>query len=398
MTMINYKKRDNMEYSDEDLTHTYDVSQSDIPVWNAGSVYFDEEVVQYQGKYYKALRKTSAELPGRSKAGIWKELDSVEDGLVYDTDNDLYDDDIVPSPVESKTKVVQHVAKAKKSGQNSSTTKAGGTVKKSVNSSEQVKTAPKVDISPVNKPITKKKTLQEQQDEKNLKQDKIKANSSSEKENSIAAAEVKKMTKSVVRKMTITPNDQHIVNDILREIDFQKIRGLNKDDNNITSNLILTKNAKEESILIWESSHPDVISSSGEVHCPKDGHDVAVNLSVTVRKNQTSSTRFFTLWVKAAEKIYSDEECVNMVFEALNFEHIKGQNLQENSITHDLELLTHGLYNTEIFWASTRRDILDETGHLFKERVTHDTAIRLYAIINKANVERLKYFDLILKL
>jgi len=378
-----------MEYSDEDLTSSYDVSQSEIPVWNAGSVYFDDEVVEYQGKYYKALRKTSAEVPGRSKTGIWKELDVVEDTLAYDTEDDLYDNDIIPNSTVLKSK-------AEKSPQESVTSKAKETLHTSVNNSKRAK----VSIKPSYKPIAKKKTLQEQKNEENeekVRKDRVKLKISSAKENKTPTVEVSKMTKSTVRKMTMTPNDQHIVNDILREIDFQKIKGLNRDENNITTNLILAEGMREESRLVWESSHPDVISPSGEVHCPQDGQDIAVNLSVTVRKNQTSSTRFFTLWVKAAEKTYSDEECVNMVFEALSFDHIRGQNLQENSITHDLELLTHGLYETEIFWASADRDIIDETGHLFKERVKADTTIRLYAIINKANKERLKYFDLTLR-
>ena len=358
-----------MGYSDEELNNGLNSSKTDISVWNSGSVYFDDEIVEYQGRYYKALRKTSAELPGRSKTGAWKELDA--SAFVNDIEDDLYDDDIVPSPAESKTKTLDEPV--------------------------EVKPAPKVNAKPVNKPILNKKTLKEQQEELKLRKEKLNEQKPVTEEKKAVPVETVTTQSSVERKMMAAPNDQQIVNDILREMGFDKIKGSNTDDNNITSNLVLPKKAKAESTLTWESSHPEVLSITGEVNRPNDGNDIAVNLSLTVSKNKTSSTRFFTVWVKAAEKQYTDGECVDMVVSALNFDHIKGSNIAIGSISYDLELLTHGLYDTEIFWASSKRDIVDETGHLYKDRLIENTKVSLYAVIVKNEEKRLKEFNLILK-
>lgn len=357
-----------MGYSDDELNDFLNSSEQDITVWSSGSVYYDDEIVEYQGKYYMALRKTSAEVPGRSKAGIWKELD--ESYFSKETEEDLYDDDIIESPVESKTKTKD----------------------------EPIPSKPQSDVSvkPVNKPILNKKTLKEQQEELRLRKEKLNEKAPAVEAKKPDTQKMENAQSSVERKMTEAPNDQQIVNEILKEINFEKIKGANKDDNTIVSNLVLPKTAKVECTLRWESSHPDVISSGGEVKRPKDGHDVAVNLSITVSRGKVSATRFFTVWVKAEEKQYTDTECVDINLKALSFKHIKGQNSESSSVSHNLELLTHGLYGTKIFWASSKRELLDETGRLYKDRLTENTKVTLYAVIVKNQEERLKSFELTL--
>ncbi len=323
-----------VEYSEEDVVNA--------PMWNAGSVYFDDEIVEYQSRYYIALCKTSAQVPGRSKQGIWKEL-------VYEEDEVPFDDQGLGYEVEIDI--------------------------------EQIG-VPKRNES-IDQPV-KKKTVKERQEEQ------------AEEKKAITPIE-KTTLQTIERKMTITPSDQSIVNEVLKEMEFKKIKGLNSDENNITSNLILAQKAKDDIKLTWESSHPDIISTHGKVIPPEDGHDVAVNLSLTVSKEKASATRFFTLWVKGKEKRYSDTEAVELVYDMLDFDHFKGRNVSIDAIVADLELLTEGLYDTKIFWASSKRDILDETGKLYTKRVSKKKEVRLYAIITRDEVEKLKRFDLILK-
>jgi len=383
-----------MGYSDDDLDGTDDSMPSDIPVWNSGSIYFDDEVVEYQGKYYMALRKTSTDIPGRCKAGIWKVLHAVDEVSLY-TQDDLYEDDIVETPADT----LEEKKQTEQMEKTSSKAPVKSTTEKTEDRSEQISPSNKVNVKPVNKPITKKKTLKEQQEEQMLRKAASNIKPAVVEEKKSAVTDINTIAKPVPRKMTMAPSDQSVVNDILKEIDFNTIKGLNTDENNITSDLLLSHNSVslEDGTVSWESSHPDIISSVGKVHCPQDGSDVAVNLSVTVSKNKTSATRFFTLWVKAQEKIYSDEECVEMVLDALNFDQIKGQNFKVSEITQDLELLTEGLYNTEIFWASKDRSLIDETGKCYQHNLSKNTRVRLYAIITKGNEERLKHFDLTLK-
>jgi hypothetical protein len=388
-----------MGYSDDDFDGTDDSIPSDIPVWNSGSVYFDDEVVEYQGKYYKALRKTSTDIPGRCKAGIWKVLHSVDEVSLYGQD-DLYDDDSVESPEDGEGDSPQEQKQTEKIEKPSLETHVQATRQNTADSLEQPASSQKVNVKPVNKPITKKKTLKEQQEEQKLRKaasNPVKPATVEDKKS--VAADINSIAKPVPRKMTLAPSDQSIVNNILKDIDFNMIKGINTDENNITSDLLLSQDivSLEEGSVSWESSHPDIISSTGKVHGPQDGSDVAVNLSVTVSKNKISATRFFTLWVKAQEKAYSDEECVELVLDALNFDQIKGKNTKVSEITQDLELLTEGLYDTEIFWASKDRSLIDETGKCYQHNLSKNTRVRLYAIITKGNEERLKHFDLTLK-
>ncbi len=359
----------------DDLDDGYEeFSQDDIEVWNSGSVYYDDEIVEYQGKYYIALCKTSAQVPGRSKPGIWKEV-SYEDVQRDDVGEDMLslEDSIEEAPVEKKSDSQIH--KEKMQGQK---TVAQRSVKpENLQKSTEAKstTAPldsaattvNQTAEPVNKPLEKKTVAQQNQEK-------------------------------IERKMTLEPSDQEVVNGVLKEITFKKIKGLNSDENAITSKLLLPQKGENETLLKWESSHPEVISSNGEVKRPRDGHDIAVNLSVNVSKKQASAQRFFTLWVKAEEISYSDEECVDMTFDMLDFDHIKGQNDKVSVITENLELLTHGLYDTEIYWASNNRLLLSETGEIYKHNLSKNTRIRLYAIITKGNVDRVKHFDVVLKL
>jgi len=348
-----------MAYSENDLENTYESlvnSSNEVQVWNAGNVYFDDEVVEYQGRYYIALKKTSAEVPSRSNK--WKELIEQEDDINIELDLSLYGEVPLKEAVVKSNPMVKKAARI-------------------IPKKAPIKPVPPVKA--VNKPL-KNKTLKEREEECGPR-----------------VVPSRPAPTAIHRKMKVAPSDQNIVNDILKAIEFKKIKGTNIDDCTIINNLILPQKMGEEVQLIWESSHPHIISSKGEVSRPEDGVDVAVNLSVTVTKKQSSAKRFFTLWVKALERIYSDEECVNLVYEILDFEQICGQNEKLTEISNSLELLTHGLHDTEILWASKERNLLDESGHFYQERLTKNTRIRIYAIIVKGNIQRLKHFELTLK-
>ncbi|PHR54590.1 MAG: hypothetical protein COA44_12575 [Arcobacter sp.] len=378
-----------MGYSDQDLESTYEnlinSSQQEVSVWTGSSVYFDDEIVEYQGRHYLALCKTSAEVPGRSKAGIWKEI-IIEEELssqYKEAYEELSKQDSVKEhkvKVDAQNIAQEKVRKAEVIQQGSIATQVKRSTKKIQIPAKNSPCEPSNTIKPANKPLSKKKTLREQEEEKAKTSKPL----------------VVPPTSNLMKKMKIAPSEQSIVNVILKEMEFKKIKGFNPDENNITKNLILPQ-TKEGAKLEWNSSHTEVISSKGEVTRPVAGHDIAVNLSLTVSINKTSATRFFTLWVKAEERVLSDEECVDTVYEVLSFEHIKGLNTKASVITENLELLTHGLHDTHIFWASKSRELLDESGIFHKMNLNKNTKIRIYAIIVKGNVEKLKHFDLILK-
>ena len=365
-----------MGYPDSDLDSTYEslvnLSSTEAQVWNASTVYFDDEIVEYQGRYYKALKKTSAEVPGRAKHGVWKELVEEEEDVNVDLDLSMYGETAPPVKplVKEKNSVEEKAKKAQAIQQRSVAAKKAPT---QMPKKEPIKPVPP--RKAVNKPLDKKKTLQERQNERPTPVE----------------------TAPIKRKMQVAPNDQILVNDVLKAIEFKKIKGTNTDELSISANLILPQKMGEDIQLVWESSHPHIVSAQGEVRRPDDDVDVAVNLSVTVTKKAVSAKRFFTLWVKANERIYSDEECVNMVYDILDFEQIRGENERLTEILYSLELLTEGLHDTDILWASKERELLDETGRFYQEKLNKNTRIRIYAIIVKGNIQRLKHFELTLK-
>ncbi len=328
--------------------------EDDVPVWNSGTIYFDDEIVRYQGKRYLALKKTSSDMPGRCKAGIWKLLGFEDSQREADNDDEFcYSEE----PLD-KENIIQNEAAEKESMPQPTPAKAA------------------------DKPLAKKQTLKERQDEEMAKRSKA------AQQQCVPAPE---------QKMNTPQEDQHSVNEALKEIEFKKIKGFNADEQNIVSKLILPQHSKEDVKLIWTSSHPMLISTLGQVNRPGDGLDVAVNISVSASKNKISATRFFTLRVKALEKRYSDSECVDMAYDILDFEQIKGHNTKISAITQDLALPKQGHYGTQILWTVNEHELLEQSGCLNRERVKKDTQIRLYAIIVKNDAQRLKYFDLTLQ-
>ena len=359
-----------MAYSNDELDSTYESlvnSSKEIQVWNAGNVYFDDEVVEYQGRYYMALKKTSAEVPSRSNK--WRELIEEEGDINVELDLSLYGETAPKvKPIKKEAKKIQTIQE-----------RSIAVKKSAVPIQKKAPIKPVPPVKAVNKSLTKK-TLKERQEEH------------------VPVSSPTQVTPvSIQRKMQVAPSDQNVVNDILKGIEFKKIKGTNTDEFSIITSLILPQKMGEDVQLIWESSHPHIISSKGEVSRPEDGVDVAVNLSVNVTKKQTSAKRFFTLWVKALERVYSDEECVDLVYEVLEFDQICGANEKLTEISHSLELLTQGLHDTDILWASKERNLLDESGRFYQERLSKNTRIRIYAIIVKGNAQRLKHFELTLK-
>jgi hypothetical protein len=330
-----------MGYSDEELGNLYETydGTSEVSVWSAGNVYYHDEIVEYQGRYFQALTKTFAEVPGRSKAGIWREI-SAEEALGNSFDANLVYEESYQQPSTPETKEPISV---------------------------QAKTPVQAANKPINKtPVPPKKTV--------IKQT---------------------VAQRQAQAMQTKPSDQMLVNAALKEMVFKKIKGFNSDEHEITKKLILPQSTKDGLLFTWESSHPEYISSKGEVTRPKEGEDVAVNLGLTIRLNEAKATRFFTLWVKAEEKVYTDQECVDMMYEQLDFDHLRGNNQSQKSVKTNLNLISHGLHQTKIYWASSHRLVLDESGALYSARIENTTPVRLYAIIRKGEIERMKSFDLI---
>ena len=70
----------------------------------------------------------------------------------------------------------------------------------------------------------------------------------------------------------------------------------------VTSNINLPMSGRNNTTITWESSHPNVISSTGQVTRPEEGEaNVVVTLTATVSLNDASATREFEAFVVAQE-------------------------------------------------------------------------------------------------
>jgi len=70
----------------------------------------------------------------------------------------------------------------------------------------------------------------------------------------------------------------------------------------VTSNINLPASGRNNTTITWESSHPNVISSTGQVTRPEEGEaNIVVTLTATVSLNDASATREFEAFVVALE-------------------------------------------------------------------------------------------------
>lgn len=147
-------------------------------------------------------------------------------------------------------------------------------------------------------------------------------------------------------------DDALCVDNTVRSLDFEEIKGLNLAQNYIINNLNLISSIDSicNSNITWKSSDNTVINDEGIINISDD--EKTIVLTATVSKGNYSKKKSFLLTVPADE--VTDLTAVNNI----TFEMIKANNARQDKILSDLDLISTSLGKT-VIWSSSNNSLID---------------------------------------
>jgi len=174
----------------------------------------------------------------------------------------------------------------------------------------------------------------------------------------------------------------------MNDLTFGKIKNQNIMQDEIAADLNLIKNYPGNTVITWASSNVNILSNSGKVTRPNIDTPVYL-LAIVSKAHSASLYKIFNMTVKAKE--VSDEAAVDSEYDALTFESIRQENINESSIISDLNLSMDGINETAIAWKSSNTDIITNQGIVYMN--SSIISVVLFANITKGDVSRIKEFD-----
>ncbi len=164
----------------------------------------------------------------------------------------------------------------------------------------------------------------------------------------------------------------------------------------VTQDVILSTLGSYGSDITWESSDPDVISTSGTVVRPSyTVGDKTVTLTATITNGDATDKKTFKLIVKAVPM--TDQEAVNLDETVLDVGYHEGED--KDHVLNDVVLPKQGDHGTDITWTSEPEGYVDPVTGKVKRPASGqgDQTIILKATIKKGDAEEKKEFTLIVK-
>jgi len=192
---------------------------------------------------------------------------------------------------------------------------------------------------------------------------------------------------------------EEVVNSVLEQFNFKKIKAFNVSEEKIVSRLLLPLLGDEETVLSWESSTPKYLSHQGAVVRPSHNRDVPVWLKLTVTKAQISKSKVFEFWIKAKSNALelNEEESVIEALKAFSFNDFRGENRDIQAITKKLSFKNSALYGTTLTWLCMDKKLIGFNGELNTKSLKKDKSVKLYVLINKGKAQQHKRFFLKIK-
>ena len=179
---------------------------------------------------------------------------------------------------------------------------------------------------------------------------------------------------------------------------FEKIKNRNQTRAKITTNLTLPQSLMTSVKIDWDSTNPEIISTSGHVNRPQYGSaDETITISATFSmldksKGSSSKKKKFELTVPVSPP--TDAQAVEEAKREIKFETIKSSNLEASSISQDLNLPSKWDHGVFIEWSSDNKEIIDPDSGIVKrpQSFTGDQTINLIARIKKGHQSTQKTF------
>ncbi|WP_274649226.1 immunoglobulin-like domain-containing protein [Paenibacillus humicola] len=165
----------------------------------------------------------------------------------------------------------------------------------------------------------------------------------------------------------------------------------------VTGPVALPVRGKNGSAIAWSSNRPDLISASGAVHRPQ-GSDAAVVLTAKLHYNRATSSRTFTLTVKAAPAAMTDQQRVNADAAALQL-WFNGSDTSA-SVTQPLKALPlKGKNGSTIYWYSSAPAVVSNDGRTVNRPAygSGDQNVVLTAVVSYQTASQSKTFTITVK-
>ena len=180
-------------------------------------------------------------------------------------------------------------------------------------------------------------------------------------------------------------------------LNFARIASNNLAANKITSDLNLYTQAEAGSEIVWSSSMPSVISSSGVVNRPSSSEgDASVELTATLTNRQSTASKSITLQVLAEE--FDPATALAKDYDWLDFNLIANGNSHADNIIDNLRLPSIGAYGSSIDWSSYSTDLLTVGGYIRRPTAAAgDQSVVLIAELSHGDVATSKQFTLTIK-
>lgn len=152
-----------------------------------------------------------------------------------------------------------------------------------------------------------------------------------------------------------------------------------------TSDLVLPTSGTYGTIFTWESSVPKAIAADGTV--TRQAKEQTVTLTVTGKYGTAESTKTFTVTVPAAQS--ADGDAVDAVMKTLD--------IPPETIS-DLTLPTSGDDDVTISWATSKGDVITDTGAVTRPADGgNDVTVILTATVSKNDATKTKDFEVLVR-
>ncbi|MEH6938285.1 immunoglobulin-like domain-containing protein [Bacillus sp. JJ664] len=165
--------------------------------------------------------------------------------------------------------------------------------------------------------------------------------------------------------------DQPLATKAAEQLNWDKIKGGNTDQTNVTTNLVLPlydKNNQAE--ISWESSDPTIITNVGKVY--RADKDKNITLTATATVGGATAVKTFNLTVKA--KTQNDSQAVAEDASSITWDVIREGNKEQGDVSETLSLPTRGSNGSVITWTSDDQKHITNQGRVYLPLFDEDDA------------------------
>lgn len=203
----------------------------------------------------------------------------------------------------------------------------------------------------------------------------------------IFRGDVRETISFVVTVIALPPNDAEAVYLDKLALTLDSILGNNTSPAGITYDLDLPQGGLNDTIITWESSNNDFISTTGNVSRPSfTMGNRPITITATIKRGLINDQVSYVVTVLAFPQ--SDDEAVTEDIRSLTLDLILGDNNLASNVESDLYFPQTGSNGTSINWITSIPEIITATGNLNRPAYTdfiQNPTIQITATVSKGS-------------